>query len=117
MSSPVQGPKKDIAVIDVDPEPFPSIPRAIILDLSPVNFLDTVGVKALQNVWRSKINKKTNKQRDEQKTGSMIGIGWRRRRRKIRKKIKKKMSKFVRNNMQKVKEKNPAVSKLLGINS
>lgn len=58
LSSPVQGPKKDIAVIDVDPEPFPSIPRAIILDLSPVNFLDTVGVKALQNVWRSKINKK-----------------------------------------------------------
>lgn len=36
---------------------------------------------------------------------------------KNKKKKKKKMSKFVRNNMQKVKEKNPAVSKLLGINS
>lgn len=28
----------------------PSVPKAIILDLSPVNFLDTVGVKTLRNV-------------------------------------------------------------------
>lgn len=30
--------------------PDPSVPNAIILDLSPVNFLDTVGVKTLRNV-------------------------------------------------------------------
>lgn len=40
----------DVAVIEVDPQPDPSLPRAIILDLSPVNFLDTVGVKTLSRV-------------------------------------------------------------------
>uniref|UniRef100_A0A3P8V3P3 Solute carrier family 26 member 6 n=1 Tax=Cynoglossus semilaevis TaxID=244447 RepID=A0A3P8V3P3_CYNSE len=47
-----EGKEEGGVIIDVDPEPFPSIPRAIILDLSPVNFLDTVGVKALQNIYR-----------------------------------------------------------------
>lgn len=42
--------QKDIAVIEVDAEPNPSLPRAIVLDLSPVNFLDTVGVKTLRRV-------------------------------------------------------------------
>lgn len=41
---------KDVAVIDVEPERDPSLPRAIVLDLSPVNFLDTVGVKTLKNI-------------------------------------------------------------------
>ncbi|XP_077580447.1 solute carrier family 26 member 6 [Stigmatopora nigra] len=40
----------DIATIEVDFEPNPSMPRAIILDLSPVNFLDTVGVKTLRGI-------------------------------------------------------------------
>ncbi|XP_024148738.1 solute carrier family 26 member 6 [Oryzias melastigma] len=43
---------REIAVIHVDPEPDPSLPQAIILDLSPVNFLDTVGVKTLRNIRR-----------------------------------------------------------------
>ncbi|KAJ3586795.1 hypothetical protein NHX12_013187 [Muraenolepis orangiensis] len=30
----------------------PSLPRAIVLDLSPVNFLDTVGVKTIRNIRR-----------------------------------------------------------------
>lgn len=42
--------QKEIAIIEMDAEPNPSIPRAIILDLSPVNFLDTVGVKTLRSV-------------------------------------------------------------------
>lgn len=42
--------QNDIAVIEVDAEPDPSLPRAIVLDLSPVNFLDTVGVKTLRRV-------------------------------------------------------------------
>lgn len=42
--------QKDIAIIEVDAEPSPSLPRAIVLDLSPVNFLDTVGVKTLRRV-------------------------------------------------------------------
>ncbi|KAM8754074.1 solute carrier family 26 member 6 isoform 1-T2 [Acanthopagrus schlegelii] len=42
--------QKDIAIIEVDAEPSPSLPRAIILDLSPVNFLDTVGVKTLRRI-------------------------------------------------------------------
>lgn len=42
--------QKDIAIIEVEDEPDPSLPRAIVLDLSPVNFLDTVGVKALRSV-------------------------------------------------------------------
>ncbi|KAF7209434.1 solute carrier family 26 member 6 isoform X2 [Nothobranchius furzeri] len=43
---------KKISVIQMDDEPDPSLPRAIILDLSPVNFLDTVGVKTLQSIRR-----------------------------------------------------------------
>ncbi|XP_077370954.1 solute carrier family 26 member 6 isoform X1 [Festucalex cinctus] len=42
--------EKEVATIDVDAEPDPSLPRAIILDLSPVNFLDTVGVKTLRGI-------------------------------------------------------------------
>lgn len=42
--------QKDVAIIEMDAEPDPSLPRAIVLDLSPVNFLDTVGVKTLRNV-------------------------------------------------------------------
>lgn len=41
---------EDIAVIQMDYKPDPSLPRAIILDLSVVNFLDTVGVKTLSRV-------------------------------------------------------------------
>ncbi|XP_056279024.1 solute carrier family 26 member 6 [Pseudoliparis swirei] len=44
--------QKEIAIIEMDAEPNPSIPRAIILDLSPVNFLDTVGVKTLRSIQR-----------------------------------------------------------------
>ncbi|RVE70249.1 hypothetical protein OJAV_G00063070 [Oryzias javanicus] len=43
---------KEIAVIHLDPEPNPSLPKAIILDLSPVNFLDTVGVKTIRNIQK-----------------------------------------------------------------
>ncbi|TSO77719.1 Solute carrier family 26 member 6 [Bagarius yarrelli] len=32
--------------------PDPTIPKALILDLSPVNFLDTVGVKTLRNIHK-----------------------------------------------------------------
>ncbi|XP_034027648.1 solute carrier family 26 member 6 [Thalassophryne amazonica] len=39
-----------ISFIEMDPDPNHLLPRAIILDLSTVNFLDTVGVKALQNI-------------------------------------------------------------------
>uniref|UniRef100_A0A8C4DG81 Solute carrier family 26 member 6 n=1 Tax=Dicentrarchus labrax TaxID=13489 RepID=A0A8C4DG81_DICLA len=42
--------EKDIAIIEIDAEHDPSLPRAIILDLSPVNFLDTVGVKTLRRI-------------------------------------------------------------------
>ncbi|CAN9515745.1 unnamed protein product [Ophioblennius macclurei] len=41
---------KDIAVIEVEAERDPSLLRAIVLDLSPVNFLDTVGVKTIKNI-------------------------------------------------------------------
>ncbi|XP_054464404.1 solute carrier family 26 member 6-like [Anoplopoma fimbria] len=43
---------KEIAIIEMDDEPDPSLPRAIILDLSPVNFLDTVGVKTLRGIQK-----------------------------------------------------------------
>nr|XP_040048647.1 solute carrier family 26 member 6-like isoform X2 [Gasterosteus aculeatus aculeatus] len=50
------GPERDgqneIAIIEMDAEPDPSLPRAIILDLSPVNFLDTVAVKTLRSIRR-----------------------------------------------------------------
>lgn len=39
-----------MSVIEIDAERDPTLPRAIILDLSPVNFLDTVGVKTLRSV-------------------------------------------------------------------
>ncbi|KAK1897738.1 Solute carrier family 26 member 6 [Dissostichus eleginoides] len=44
--------QKDIAIIEVEDEPDPSLPRAIVLDLSPVNFLDTVGLKALRSIQK-----------------------------------------------------------------
>ncbi|XP_068997690.1 solute carrier family 26 member 6 [Embiotoca jacksoni] len=44
--------QRDIAIIEVDAEPDPSLPRAIVLDLSPVNFLDTVGVKTIRSIQR-----------------------------------------------------------------
>uniref|UniRef100_UPI0037E9C20C solute carrier family 26 member 6-like isoform X1 n=1 Tax=Semicossyphus pulcher TaxID=241346 RepID=UPI0037E9C20C len=44
--------QKDVAVIEVEPERDPSLPRAIVLDLSPVNFLDTVGVKTLRSIHK-----------------------------------------------------------------
>uniref|UniRef100_A0A671PJH1 Solute carrier family 26 member 6-like n=1 Tax=Sinocyclocheilus anshuiensis TaxID=1608454 RepID=A0A671PJH1_9TELE len=45
---------KDVATVEVGPDPDPdtTLPRAIILDLSPVNFLDTVGVKTLCNIYK-----------------------------------------------------------------
>ena len=43
--------QKEIAVIKMREDlRDPSLPRAVILDLSPVNFLDTVGVKTIRNV-------------------------------------------------------------------
>lgn len=46
--------KKQINVFTVEagcvPDTDSALPEAIILDLSPVNFLDTVGVKTLRNV-------------------------------------------------------------------
>ncbi|XP_038150006.1 solute carrier family 26 member 6 isoform X1 [Cyprinodon tularosa] len=44
--------QRQIATIDVDDAPDPTLPKAIILDLSPVNFLDTVGVKTIKSIWR-----------------------------------------------------------------
>ncbi|XP_075995107.1 solute carrier family 26 member 6 isoform X2 [Genypterus blacodes] len=44
--------QKDVTFIDVGFDLDPSLPRAIILDLPPVNFLDTVGVKTLRNIRR-----------------------------------------------------------------
>ncbi|XP_056128768.1 solute carrier family 26 member 6-like [Lampris incognitus] len=43
--------QRDIAITEVDIQD-PTLPRAIILDLCPVNFLDTVGVKALRNIQK-----------------------------------------------------------------
>ncbi|XP_038578932.1 solute carrier family 26 member 6-like [Micropterus salmoides] len=42
--------QKDIAIIEMDAEPDPSLPRAMVLDLTPVNFLDTVAVKTLCSI-------------------------------------------------------------------
>ena len=43
--------QKEIAVIKMREDlRDPSLPRAVVLDLSPVNFLDTVGVKTIRNV-------------------------------------------------------------------
>uniref|UniRef100_A0A3P8V0X1 Solute carrier family 26 member 6-like n=1 Tax=Cynoglossus semilaevis TaxID=244447 RepID=A0A3P8V0X1_CYNSE len=47
-----QEPDEDIAAIQVESEPAPTLPRAVILDLSPVNFLDTMGVKTLSNIHK-----------------------------------------------------------------
>uniref|UniRef100_A0A673HIY0 Solute carrier family 26 member 6-like n=1 Tax=Sinocyclocheilus rhinocerous TaxID=307959 RepID=A0A673HIY0_9TELE len=44
--------KRDVATVEVGPDPDTTLPRAIILDLSPVNFLDTVGVKTLRNIYK-----------------------------------------------------------------
>ncbi|XP_044067508.1 solute carrier family 26 member 6 isoform X1 [Siniperca chuatsi] len=44
--------QKDVAIIEMDAEPDPSLPRAMVLDLSPVNFLDTVGIKTLCSIRR-----------------------------------------------------------------
>ncbi|XP_070695721.1 solute carrier family 26 member 6 isoform X1 [Pempheris klunzingeri] len=44
--------QRDVAIIEMNAEPDPSLPTAIILDLSPVNFLDTVGVKTLRSIRR-----------------------------------------------------------------
>ncbi|XP_047235966.1 solute carrier family 26 member 6 isoform X2 [Girardinichthys multiradiatus] len=52
MEEPNSEHQNDIAIIDVDNAPDPSLPRAIILDLSPVNFLDTVGVKTIKSIRR-----------------------------------------------------------------
>ncbi|XP_068453304.1 solute carrier family 26 member 6 [Clinocottus analis] len=51
-AGPEKEEQKEIAVIAMDAEPDPSLPRAIVLDLSPVNFLDTVGVKTLRSIHR-----------------------------------------------------------------
>ncbi|GAA6106448.1 solute carrier family 26 member 6-like [Tachysurus ichikawai] len=45
----------EVAVVmspEFDQRSDPTIPKAIILDLSPVNFLDTVGVKTLRNIHK-----------------------------------------------------------------
>ncbi|XP_051509226.1 solute carrier family 26 member 6 isoform X2 [Myxocyprinus asiaticus] len=44
--------QKDVVAVEVGPDPGSKLPRAIILDLSPVNFLDTVGVKTLRNIYK-----------------------------------------------------------------
>uniref|UniRef100_A0A4W6G7L2 Solute carrier family 26 member 6 n=1 Tax=Lates calcarifer TaxID=8187 RepID=A0A4W6G7L2_LATCA len=49
---PERAEQKDIAIIEMNAEPDPSLPRAIVLDLSPVNFLDTVGIKTLRSIQR-----------------------------------------------------------------
>ncbi|XP_053536344.1 solute carrier family 26 member 6 [Ictalurus punctatus] len=41
-----------VAIPEQDPSPDPTVPKAIVLDLSPVNFLDTVGVKTLRNIHK-----------------------------------------------------------------
>lgn len=45
---------KDVAAVEAGPDPDTDtpLPRAIILDLNPVNFLDTVGVKTLRNIYK-----------------------------------------------------------------
>ena len=54
--------QKEVAVIEVAAELDPSLPRVIILDLSPVNFLDTVGVKTLRNVRQPHATAQTQKE-------------------------------------------------------
>ncbi|XP_061830319.1 solute carrier family 26 member 6-like [Nerophis lumbriciformis] len=44
--------EKHVANIEVEGERDPALPRAIILDLSPVNFLDTMGVKTLCAIFK-----------------------------------------------------------------
>uniref|UniRef100_A0A8C1V8A1 Solute carrier family 26 member 6 n=1 Tax=Cyprinus carpio TaxID=7962 RepID=A0A8C1V8A1_CYPCA len=45
---------EDVGAVEVGPDPDTdtTLPQAIILDLSPVNFLDTVGVKTLRNIYK-----------------------------------------------------------------
>ncbi|XP_060912615.1 solute carrier family 26 member 6 isoform X2 [Labrus mixtus] len=52
MGEPEREVEKNIAIIEMHPEPDPSLPRAIVLDLSPVNFLDTVGVKTIRSIHK-----------------------------------------------------------------
>ncbi|KAJ8265905.1 hypothetical protein COCON_G00150040 [Conger conger] len=47
-----QNTQKDDVTLEEGPQPGPTLPHAIILDLTPVNFLDTVGVKTLCNIRR-----------------------------------------------------------------
>uniref|UniRef100_A0A3P8V7C3 Solute carrier family 26 member 6 n=1 Tax=Cynoglossus semilaevis TaxID=244447 RepID=A0A3P8V7C3_CYNSE len=44
--------KTKLLFFNLDPEPSHTFPRAIILDLSLVSFLDTMAVKALKNIHR-----------------------------------------------------------------
>ncbi|KAL1021378.1 hypothetical protein UPYG_G00012530 [Umbra pygmaea] len=44
--------EKDGVTDEEGSKPISTLPRVIILDLSPVNFLDTVGVKTLRNIRR-----------------------------------------------------------------
>nr|XP_046221287.1 solute carrier family 26 member 6-like [Oncorhynchus gorbuscha] len=44
--------EKGVATVEEGSKPDSTLPRAIILELSPVNFLDTVGVKTLRNIQR-----------------------------------------------------------------
>uniref|UniRef100_A0A8C5DFU7 Solute carrier family 26 member 6-like n=1 Tax=Gouania willdenowi TaxID=441366 RepID=A0A8C5DFU7_GOUWI len=44
--------QKEVAIIEVEAERDPSLLRTIILDLSTVNFLDTVGIKTLRNIQK-----------------------------------------------------------------
>nr|BAD22607.1 solute carrier family 26 member 6 b [Anguilla japonica] len=51
MEEPQNG-QTDEVNVEEGLQPGPALPSAIILDLSPVNFLDTVGVKTLRNICR-----------------------------------------------------------------
>ncbi|CDQ93870.1 unnamed protein product [Oncorhynchus mykiss] len=44
--------EKGVATVEEGSKHDSTLPRAIILELSPVNFLDTVGVKTLRNIQR-----------------------------------------------------------------
>ncbi|XP_051950274.1 solute carrier family 26 member 6 [Xyrauchen texanus] len=44
--------QKNVVAVEVGPGCDSKLPQAIILDLSPVNFLDTVGVKTLCNIYK-----------------------------------------------------------------
>ncbi|XP_065103168.1 solute carrier family 26 member 6 isoform X1 [Paramisgurnus dabryanus] len=44
--------QKDVVTVEAGHNPDSNLPKAIILDLSPVNFLDTVAVKTLRNIYK-----------------------------------------------------------------